>query len=116
MSPPSSKILPPLATPISLLPSHVADKPISLILTEIKSGYDFTVTDRATSEIVYKIKGHTDARTATKEVLDPKGQHLFSLVKPNVRLPKEYHLIRPDGSPFVDVEYKWGSTSPASAY
>lgn len=115
MGPPSPKQLPPLTQPIALDPDHIASRPISLVITETVSGYDFTITDRATSQNLYTVKGRSDSQQFYKDVYDAKDVHIFSLVKENKALPKHYALLKPDGTEWLPVEFKWGSEfSPSS--
>ena len=114
MSPPKPLNLAPLSQNIAINPSHVANHPMSLILKETTSGFDFDVTDRETDHQLYTIRGSIEAKTATKAVYDAKGTHLFNLVKEKSWNPKYYELLRPDGTPFVETTFKWGSKSSSS--
>lgn len=109
MSPPQDRSLPPLRDPIGLLPDYIAVRSTTLILEETASGYDFDITDQKTGEKVFTVKGHTDSQTVSKEVFDTKGHQIFALRKTNTRPPKNHRLEAPDGSPFMAVEWSWGS-------
>ena len=111
MGPPSPKQLVPLTQPIALDPDHIASKPISLVITETVSGYDFTITDRSTSQTLYTVKGRSDSQHFYKDVYDAKDVHIFSLVKENKAMPKHYALLKPDGTEWLPVDFKWGSES-----
>lgn len=109
MSPPKHRELPPLQNSIAILPDYIAIRSTTLVLTETTSGYDFDITDRATGDVLFTVKGSTDSQTANKEVLDTKGRPLFALRKKNARYPTDHRLEAPDGSPFMSVEWSWSS-------
>ena len=112
MSPPKDLELPPIQNSVAILPDYIAIRSTTLVLTETTSGYDFDITDRATGDVLFTVKGSTDSQHVNKEVLDTKGRLLFALRKKNARIPKDHRLEAPDGTPFMDVEWSWSSTSP----
>lgn len=112
MSPPKNRDLPPLQNSIAVLPDYLALRSTTLVLKETAPGYDFDITDRTTGETLFTAKGSTDSQTASTEVFDTKGKLLFALLKHNARaLSKDHRLEAPDGSPFMSVEWSWGSKS-----
>ena len=107
MSPPSYKELPALSLPIGVLPNQIAKQPTTLILEETASGFDFDIKDGDTGLMLYHVKGKFEASGMTKEVRDAKGAHLFTVWKERSCSPKNYLLLNPDGSLFVETQWKW---------
>jgi len=99
--------LAPVATPLAVFPSFIAQHPTTLIMKESI----FSLTDAFTVKTldehdVFKISIDTFSFSSHKHVSDPKNNHLFTLHKETFSFPKSFYAKSRAGAKLFEVEGK----------
>lgn len=104
----------PYPHPLGILPQFSAQQPTTIVLKEkvlSLTGDDFHIKTVDGAEVL-RVKGVFASLSGRKEVMDPQGNHLFTIRAEHFSIPKSYYCENPQGQKFLTVEGKWSCMIP----